>query len=248
MAKALLNSTLVWTRPQNTRSQDQQLLSQIPAVIFLPVTQIHLLPKSIAEFTYDLKHNYRQEVVVVSSQVVAQMMIDAVTPQVASSILVASVGETTSRLLGVHGFKLVLSNASSSKELLDQLTHSTHRSLWYPRAMRVATEPDIYHSHMVIKEYQLYDHRPLTIHQLDTEAMAKIRTIHQQSPQSLITSFGSPTIYHTYRASGLPFGRCQIAIGTTTAKAMKAGGLSPIVARKPSVAAMVDAALQAFQA
>ena len=227
-------------------------------MIFLPVTQIHLLPQNIAEFTYDLAHNYQHEVVVVSSQVVAQIMVDAVTPGIASSVLVASVGETTSKLLDRHGFKLVLSGASSSKELFSKLADLAHHSLWYPRALHVATEPSDLRADLradlqgslsvrpLIREYRLYDHRPLTIHQLDTKTMTKIRTIHQDSPLSLITSFGSPTIYHSYRTSGLPVGRCQIAIGTTTAGAMEADGLSPIVARKPSVAAMVDAALEVF--
>lgn len=259
--------TIVWTRPAARVSDDRPLLAACPVpVLAVPVSRIDYDRSGLAQFLTALEQRYAaDDLVVVSSSVVAGLLAEHIVPSLAATITVACFGVRTQQMLRQHGFKLQdFSSAAagpmrinSAQELLARLLDPVlsssdsgpswcSRTLWYPRArLPAATIPA---GAQRVREYVLYDHVPLSWAQMDKRLIGKLQELTERQPTDggLVVALSSPLIYRAYRSLNLPLGNQQVVIGPTTALALRRDGLEPVVAAEPTAAALMKVAVSAL--
>lgn len=251
--------TIIWTRPQARVSDDRPLLATCPVpVLAVPVSRIEYDHAGLAQFLSALEQHYTcSDLVVVSSGVVAGLLVEHILPAVAPTITVACFGLRTPQVLRQHGFKLLEFSAAaaratrinSAQELLTRLAaHAPScrpsSTWWYPRArLPAATIPTT--PALRVREYVVYDHVPLRREQMDQPLMAKLHQLTACPPAGtgLAVALSSPLIYRSYLSLNLPLGHQQVVIGPTTARALRRDGLTPVVAAEPTAAALMKAAV-----
>ena len=255
---------IIWTRPHSPA--DAELFgSYLSQVIFLPtLNKISHLSQIQHLFQSLQKKDSPPPILMLTSPYSIKLLLEhhtyllphlpQPTPPPAPLITLRSSSLSSLIKKGWHEYPLNKSrtlNFSSGQELAQALIHhlastQENRDIWFVGASEPAWDYSrIFAAHSLpFKHFKIYSSQAKKPEDLKAHKVKKIRSLHSSQ---LITTFTSPASFRAYQKLSLPLGDHPLALGATTARALRALHIQALQSPTPTLKALADLSISILQ-
>lgn len=154
-----------------------------------------------------------------------------------------AVGGETKKYARKHGYNCLEANLKGISELSQYVnTQNQYTKIIYPGAKIRAKDPkEVFDGSKTVFAVDTYMTKNMSIKEVAKTLIDPIKIL---EPEDFITCFSSPSAVNSYRNLIESFGHIQIAIGETTARALRKLGLEPLIAEEPSFQSVANKAVE----